>query len=60
MSKGKYKETKDALLAMRINPRLKKAMQMAASREACSLSFLLEKIMRDYLGSKGIDITKVR
>ncbi len=60
MGERKKRETKDALLAMRINPRVKKAMEIAAQREACNLSFLLETLMRDYLKSKGIDITKIR
>lgn len=48
--------TKSTTLTFRIEPSLKEALRTAAAREHRSISNMVEVLIRDYCGRKGIPI----
>jgi len=47
------RETKSALVQLRIRPSMKAAAEKAASDDERSLTSLIEKLLADYLRKKG-------
>jgi hypothetical protein len=47
------KETKSALVQLRIRPSMKAAAEKAAAADERSLTSLIEKLLADYLRKKG-------
>ncbi len=50
--------TKTATLTFRIDPGLKEALRTAAHREHRSIANMVEVLIRDYCGRKGIAISE--
>ena len=47
------KETKSALIQLRVRPSMKAAAEKAATEDERSLTSLIEKVLGDYLRKKG-------
>ena len=47
---------KTATLTFRIDPGLKEALRMAADQEHRSIANMIEVLIRDYCGQRGIEI----
>ena len=54
----RQKMLKTEIIALRIAPEIKKALERVAEEDARSVSSLIEKLIRDYLKKKGIDWRK--
>ena len=53
MTKTDTREAKIATVNMRLQPSLKAAAEMAADDDSRSLTSLIEKVLKDYLKSRG-------
>jgi len=52
--------TKSTTLTLRINPDVKEALRTAAEREHRSITNMVEVLIRDHCGRKGIKIQKMQ